>query len=239
MAKELNTWLDEFVEGGADPKNVGNWPKSDLGSVSAATGIDVYNLWVDYFKMLDEELAKRPDCNEYRLILSADKLLAFLEKCGVDTSTQLVNGSLCRLRLNSGLNGFDTHSMSGDYWLKMKQAYPLSMQIDSGDSSNYVSVNVLGGIVEPYLGGPSIANLATIEEAINYYFGDHTVITQFQKNPLYIIRQNIDNDYIVGTAFLEYLDAADVAREIHMLSYDFKEFLSLFDVEYYYKSPGR
>lgn len=31
MAKELNKWLDEFVENGADPKNVTDWPEDAGG----------------------------------------------------------------------------------------------------------------------------------------------------------------------------------------------------------------
>ena len=31
MAKKLNDWLDEFVESGADPKDVTDWPENAGG----------------------------------------------------------------------------------------------------------------------------------------------------------------------------------------------------------------
>lgn len=240
MAKELNTWLDEFVEKGADPKNVDNWPQSSIGSIGAATGIDIYNLWVNYFKMLDEELAKKPDCNQYRLILSADKMVEFLEKCGVDTSAKfyyddkIVNGEVV---LSSGLYGiYQTNERHN----QTEQAYPFIMwdeKINNASgigSTTYLNIRVLGGVVLPYWNSKAVLTEdTTIEEAIHYCLRDGDAIKQFNKNPIYSLPSSYID--IVGVPSLTYTNKGN----FNMLNYDFEEFLSLFDVEYYYETPGR
>ena len=43
MAKDLNKWLDEFVENGADANDVVNWPENAGGGGSGEIIIDTYD----------------------------------------------------------------------------------------------------------------------------------------------------------------------------------------------------
>ena len=62
MAKKLNQWLDEFVENGADPSDVINWPENagggDGGEVIITDGVGgkTYNIDVDELLKLIENI---------------------------------------------------------------------------------------------------------------------------------------------------------------------------------------
>lgn len=58
MAKQLNEWLNEFVENGADANDVSNWPENAGGSsYTAGEGIDI----TDDVISVDNTIARKSD----------------------------------------------------------------------------------------------------------------------------------------------------------------------------------
>ena len=68
MAKEFKKWVDEFVENGANPKNVTNWPEEVTG---IGGSIEVFK-WIQ--KMTDEIMEK---LTEGKMILKQGNIFYF------------------------------------------------------------------------------------------------------------------------------------------------------------------
>ena len=75
MAKEFKDWVDEFVENGANPKDVTNWPEN-AGGGQGGTGSNYLMTIMDYYQVIGKHV-------------DVDSLIALLEKYQVDLDAEL------------------------------------------------------------------------------------------------------------------------------------------------------
>ena len=92
MGKEFKDWINEFVENGANPKNVPDWPEN-AGGGQGGTGSNYLMTIMDYYQVVGKHV-------------DVDSLIALLEKYQVDLDAELnpQGQSFIRIRLNEDSN---------------------------------------------------------------------------------------------------------------------------------------
>lgn len=140
MAKRLEKWLDEFVENGADAKQVTEWPDNAGGAETHFPAYGEAKKWYFYPR----------------------ELLKCLIKSGVDVDAGISESDLTYMSVAFGLayyfgdNGFEAYSPSnGDLYISL--------------NSGYVYVNLIGYSSQTrvdYLQTPEAYTYRTILEAL-------------------------------------------------------------------------
>ena len=92
MGKEFKDWINEFVENGANPKNVPDWPEN-AGGGQGGTGSNYLMTIMDYYQVVGKHV-------------DVDSLIALLEKYQVDLDAELdpEGQSSIRILLNDDYN---------------------------------------------------------------------------------------------------------------------------------------